>query len=597
MSLSAQIFGRDSFIHRATNVLGLGVPTWLDKKFGPQDISTSPTIPTVQDSAYGNYIPRFHGKFAPSGNLLWLKGGKLDVTTKHKSGGKGGQSTAQTTYSYFATFALALGEGPIAGIRRIWCGDKLIYNSASDDLETIVASNQAAKGWKFYRGTDDQLPDPDIQADKGVENTPAYRGLAYIKFKKFALKNYGDSLAGAQFKVELLTDFGYDVVTVSAFSPSVDILYPIFKEGSSLSSVRTYNGSAASTTWSVYEHYLGKSIYDGTINRSAYMGDLPRRVVGNINTFLTATNNAGFNVDGTLYPTARFGIGWLNYDVVYDDANTRLFALGRDGSSNRRLVMMDRLGADIQAASGSIKSIALGDGYVWGITNSSIIQMEMDDLSVVATIPISPANALPSGDATYISYSDGIIYLFPFMSAAGPQYRSLMGFDAATGEEVVLEPDFPDIGYIGSSGAPAAIYDGVIFQAGLGGPNAGIRFLTYDRVISNTLTLGDVVSREIQLSELLSVLDFDTSLLTQQLTGYRLAGGSVRDGLEPLRAAWPFDARMHGYKLQFLPRGQASAGVIPWGDLAATDGDEIGDSLPYDREMDTQLPAKVTAKG
>ncbi|KRV72630.1 hypothetical protein AO738_04100 [Pseudomonas citronellolis] len=34
--------------------------------------------------------------------------------------------------------------------------------------------------------------------------------------------------------------------------------------------------------------------------------------------------------------------------------------------------------------------------------------------------------------------------------------------------------------------------------------------------------------------------------------------------------------------------------TIPWEDLAATDGDEIGDSLPYSREMDSQLPQKVS---
>lgn len=240
MSLSAQIFGRDSFIHRATNVLGLGVPGWLDRTFGPKDPDTpSPTIPTVQDSAYGNPIPRFDGMVGTAGNVIWLKGGKLDVTVKKKkSGGKGGGSaSAQPTYSYFATFALALGEGPIVGIRRMWCADKLIYNAGSDDLETIIAGNTNSKGWKLYRGTDDQLPDPDIQADKGVENTPAYRGLAYIKFKKFALKNYGDSLAGSQFKIELVTSSAGSAEVVYA-QPTViqaghSLCFTVFNRGAS----------------------------------------------------------------------------------------------------------------------------------------------------------------------------------------------------------------------------------------------------------------------------------------------------------------------------------------------------------------------------
>ena len=102
--------------------------------------------------------------------------------------------------------------GPIQGVRRIWAGGNLIYDAGGDDLETIIASNQAAQGFRIYFGGEDQQPDPRMQADLGVGNCPAYRGLAYIVFYDFALKDYGNSLMAAQVKVELLSDANEQVI-------------------------------------------------------------------------------------------------------------------------------------------------------------------------------------------------------------------------------------------------------------------------------------------------------------------------------------------------------------------------------------------------
>ncbi len=92
MSLSATLFGRDSAIFRITNVLGLGSPGWLDKKFGAPE-TEGPRLEdlSVQTSTYGTDIPRLYGTVAMSGNLIWLENGKLkEVVKKKKSGGKGG---------------------------------------------------------------------------------------------------------------------------------------------------------------------------------------------------------------------------------------------------------------------------------------------------------------------------------------------------------------------------------------------------------------------------------------------------------------------------------------------------------------------------
>ena len=159
----------------------------------------------VQTSTYGAVIPRVYGTTPVVGNIFWLEGNSLkEVTKKTKSSGKGGPSVTSETYSYYATFAVGLCKGPIAGVRRIWVGANLIYDAGSSDVNTIIASNSASALFTLHLGTNTQAADDRMQAALGVANTPAYRGLAYIVLKDFPLEDYGNSLMGAQVKVEVV---------------------------------------------------------------------------------------------------------------------------------------------------------------------------------------------------------------------------------------------------------------------------------------------------------------------------------------------------------------------------------------------------------
>jgi hypothetical protein len=53
--------------------------------------------------------------------MIWATRFEEQVTTE-TSGGKGfgGPKVTTTTYAYFGNFAVALCEGPVAGIGRIW---------------------------------------------------------------------------------------------------------------------------------------------------------------------------------------------------------------------------------------------------------------------------------------------------------------------------------------------------------------------------------------------------------------------------------------------------------------------------------------------
>jgi len=146
---------------------------------------------TVSSSAYGAVVPRSFGRIRLSGNMIWSTGiQETKNVQSRKVGGKGGGGAKQTsvTYEYFASFALAFGEGPKADVLRMWADGKLIYDktSDSDDIAKVGLS------FRFYSGDESQQPDSIIVQDKGESNTPAYRGLCYIVFDRLPLKDFGN---------------------------------------------------------------------------------------------------------------------------------------------------------------------------------------------------------------------------------------------------------------------------------------------------------------------------------------------------------------------------------------------------------------------
>jgi hypothetical protein len=133
----------------------------------------------------GTTINRVYGTIRIGGTLIWATRFEEEVTTE-RSGGKATGPRIET-FSYFANFAIGLCEGPIAGIRRVWADGREI------DLTAIEM--------RLYRGTENQNPDPLIEAKQGAGNAPAYRGLAYVVFERLPLDVYGNRIPVLQFEV------------------------------------------------------------------------------------------------------------------------------------------------------------------------------------------------------------------------------------------------------------------------------------------------------------------------------------------------------------------------------------------------------------
>ena len=137
-------------------------------------------------SGEGDGIAQVYGKMRISGQMIWTT--EFTETVNVTGGGKGAPSAPKTAnYDYSVSLAVALCEGEISHIGRIWAdGNEL----AADSITMRV-----------YNGTPDQLPDPKMEAIEGAGEVPAYRGTAYVVIEDLALGVYGNRVPQFTFEV------------------------------------------------------------------------------------------------------------------------------------------------------------------------------------------------------------------------------------------------------------------------------------------------------------------------------------------------------------------------------------------------------------
>jgi len=141
---------------------------------------------TVTSATEGGVVPRVFGRMRVGGNLIWATDFTETVSTT--GGGKGGGSKISvTTYSYSANFAVAICEGPIIGIGRIWADGDLL------DTSTLTM--------RIYNGDETQVADPFIATTMAADGAPAYRGTAYVMFEDMMLNGFGNRIPQLSFEV------------------------------------------------------------------------------------------------------------------------------------------------------------------------------------------------------------------------------------------------------------------------------------------------------------------------------------------------------------------------------------------------------------
>ena len=137
----------------------------------------------LSSAAEGAPMPAVFGRARVAGQVIWAARFRERLIEERTGGGKGGPRTERAAYSL--SLALAVGEGPIDGVGRVWADGKPM------DLGGVVM--------RVHRGEADQLPDPLIEAVEG--SAPAYRGTAYVVFEDLPLERYGNRPPQLSFEV------------------------------------------------------------------------------------------------------------------------------------------------------------------------------------------------------------------------------------------------------------------------------------------------------------------------------------------------------------------------------------------------------------
>ena len=146
----------------------------------------------VTTSSEGAAIPRIYGAARVGGQVIWATDFEEERTTSRsggqsKGGGGGRGGTTTVAYNYYANFAVALAEGEITGLGRVW----------ADGQEW----NLSDVAYRVYFGSEDQAPDALIEAKLGSGQAPAYRGTAYIVFERLPVGDFGNRLPQLSFEI------------------------------------------------------------------------------------------------------------------------------------------------------------------------------------------------------------------------------------------------------------------------------------------------------------------------------------------------------------------------------------------------------------
>ncbi|MCX8953554.1 glycoside hydrolase/phage tail family protein, partial [Ruegeria sp. NA] len=191
--LSTAIIGR---------AIGATVGRVIDQRFFSQSVmgSGSEVVETgrmdrfrLTETGEGAPVTTVFGRMRVGGQVIWASD-FLETETRETQGGGGGgkgkpkaPEVTTVSYSYSISLAIAVGAGEIADVGRIW----------ADGEE----QDRSGLNMRIYHGTQDQLPDPLIEAIEGAGTVPAYRGTAYVVIEDFPLASFGNRVPQFSFEV------------------------------------------------------------------------------------------------------------------------------------------------------------------------------------------------------------------------------------------------------------------------------------------------------------------------------------------------------------------------------------------------------------
>lgn len=645
--------------------LGWGIGSTIGNLLFPSSSETSQQGPRLSDlkaqsSVYGIPIPVTYGAIRLAGNVIWA----LDIVeTTHTetttSGGKGGGSstTTTTTYTYSQSFAVAICEGPIVGIRKIWANGKLIYSLADNaDNATISASNEAAVGFIFYQGTETQEPNSLIQADKGISATPAYRGTVYVILTDLQLADFGNRTPNLEFEVVKAGGLSFIFTALPEVSTLAGVNSYYFwgyNVGKQYSSVGSKDGTLLYVITAT-----GIEVWDTSGNgtpqylRSFTVSPAPLYLALNENsTRLFCANYSVFSVfnadaQGNLTEQNTVPVSISSELLTTFDGDNMYAQIGGyltkwagilGGALIETIINTD----NPQHADGALCNAG---SYLYRVQYSLGLQVfAKSDLSLLFTDIANQGTqgcsiiVSPSGQYLFTGSQNGgnggFIRVWSLANPAAPSYITtvthgggnpyflqirgnylyIAGKTAGIGRyltvidisnpasPVVVTSQSADSGGSSMSDVSSISLHGNYVTIGRTENNSGPPvmidsvFFANNVMSKNTVPLSSIVS-DICLRAGVGPASIDVTSLTDQVDGYVVRQGTARSWIEPLMQAFYFDVVESGGKIKFVKRGQSSLLTIVEDDLAAAKSSRSLDPLKKTRKQEVELPSSFEIK-
>lgn len=217
----------------------------------------------INTASYGEVVPEILGTTRVSGNII-----DYDDFTAHehksttKAGKGGGAKHTTITYTYSVAAAIALCEGPIAGIGKVW-RDKEVFDYPNEKIELTLFNGDVAQApWPYMlsKHPDKALPYSGLAYMAGVVDLGERGSLPQYNFEVYGkLRDTGDGtdVNPADYIEHVLQSVGADVQiegieNFRAYCKAADILISTPPEQKSAKAQQIINDIAEITNSLVF---------------------------------------------------------------------------------------------------------------------------------------------------------------------------------------------------------------------------------------------------------------------------------------------------------------------------------------------------------
>lgn len=587
----------------------------------------------VQTSAEGVFRPIVFGTAPVKGNVI--ERGNRQVKTKRTRQSKGGGPVTEEQ-RVFWTFAIRICEGPISNVTRIWMDEKLVYDIRPDS-QIMEESAEFAERFRLYLGDEDQLPDPDLEAYKGIGNVNAYRGTAYAVFPNFDLTDYRERIPDFRWEVAGQTQtLSVDALMIVNSSPTIHTAVPS-PDGYDWDANPYPNGTVpanANQLIALPGRYLACNI--GGATSCTFSDDLGLTWNESGGESFVARGSGSYRDALVIIPAdeglARSVDNGATFMVSPDcgpvaiaiETDSNLLAIG--GTIFRSA---DRgLSFEVGPSAGTSSNQSIGtDGVTvrfGGYLSSSPIIRETNGTTVSTMTLPALVGATTIRNICFGELPDGSQIWF-----AATDNGLVIRDDGTSGWELMpwvldggcLAIEFTGSGFLFASSGTSGIYDGALLWTERGDTTSvratadpvqiiSIATLpTLDHALGQPFVLGDFVAAMHQRAGHVST-DYDVSELTDEVDGIVLAGDySCGSAISTMMPLYFFDASEFdggsGYKIHYPKRGKPVVRTITIDDLIEAPEKTVREDalerprvlhLHYESPQIGYAPAKATER-